>query len=333
MRILNYLYPKKNIKLFYYIKNGFRELWPRSVYRKKLTKKFDEISKYDLEYLRFRVNYYNKLDDPIKLSTDAPELLSYRRPKRNSVYYFDFIEYAKYFQQDFRCHLLGGDVTEVPPVPTVTKSRPVHGNNQNSVLLNLNKVRHFNFLKYDIPYKSKKDLLIWRGSTGIDGLEHRKRFLKMYFNHPLCDIGNVNPGDYADAWTKDRLSFNKQLEYKFILTIEGVDVATNLKWVMSSNSVAVMPKAKYETWFMEGTLIPDVHFIAIKDDFSDLEERLKYYMKYPDKALQIIENAHEYIRQFKNKRREDLISLLVLEKYFVQTGQMDQRSNMQSAED
>jgi hypothetical protein len=331
MRILNYLYPKKNIKLFYYIKNGFRDLWPRSIYRKKLTKKFDEILKHDLEYLRFRVNYYNKLTDPVKLSSNTPKLLSYQRPKRHSVYYFDFIEYAKYFQQDFRCHLLGGDVTEVPPVPTVTKSRPIHGNNQNSVLLNLNKVRHFTFLKYDIPFTSKKDLLIWRGAVETEGKEHRKKFLKMYFTHPMCDIGNVNSGDQADEWTKDRLSFNKQLQYKFILCIEGFDVASNLKWVMSSNSVAVMPLPKYETWFMEGTLIPDVHFIAIKDDFSDLEERLQYYIKHPDKAMQIIGNAHEYIRQFKNKGREDLISFLVLEKYFVRTGQMDQTSKMEPA--
>ena len=46
------------------------------------------------------------------------------------------------------------------------------------------------------------------------------------------------------------------LNYKFILAIEGYDVATNLKWIMSSNSLAVMPRPTYATWFMEGTLIP-----------------------------------------------------------------------------
>ena len=40
-------------------------------------------------------------------------------------------------------------------------------------------------------------------------------------------------------------------KHKFILCIEGNDVASNLKWVMSSNSVAVMPKPKFESWFME----------------------------------------------------------------------------------
>ena len=29
-------------------------------------------------------------------------------------------------------------------------------------------------------------------------------------------------------------------------------------------SIVIMPKPKYETWFMEGTLIPDYHYIFIK---------------------------------------------------------------------
>lgn len=114
---------------------------------------------------------------------------------------------------------------------------------------------------------------------------------------------------------------DEQLDYKFILCLEGNDVASNLKWVMSSQSLAVMPYPKFETWFMEGTLIPNYHYVLIKDDYSDLEERMKYYIEHPDEALKIIKNAHEYINQFRNKQREDLLSLLVLEKYFYRTNQ------------
>ncbi len=85
---------------------------------------------------------------------------------------------------------------------------------------------------------------------------------------------------------------------------------------MSSNSIAVMPRPKYETWFMEGTLIPDYHYICIKDDYSDLDEKLKYYIKHPEKAQNIIFHANQYVDQFKNKKQEKLISLLVLKKYF-----------------
>jgi spore maturation protein CgeB len=83
-----------------------------------------------------------------------------------------------------------------------------------------------------------------------------------------------------------------------------------------------MPRPKYETWFMEGTLIPDHHYVCIKDDYSDLEEKLNYYIEHPDEAQRIIDNAHEFVAQFRNKRREKIISLLVLDKYFRKTGQL-----------
>jgi hypothetical protein len=112
------------------------------------------------------------------------------------------------------------------------------------------------------------------------------------------------------------MTIEEHLDYKFIMSLEGNDVASNLKWVMSSNSIAVTPKHTVETWFMEGTLIPNYHYIEVKDDFSDLEERLTYYINHPDEAEAIIQHAHEYVNQFRDEKREKLISLLVLKRYF-----------------
>ena len=77
---------------------------------------------------------------------------------------------------------------------------------------------------------------------------------------------------------------------------------------------------------MENKLIPEKHYIEIKEDYSDLESRIEYYIKNPKKCKRIIKNANDYVVQFKNKRREDIISLLVLEKYFHFTGQQEKTS-------
>ncbi|MCH5714852.1 glycosyltransferase family 90 protein [Niabella hibiscisoli] len=143
----------------------------------------------------------------------------------------------------------------------------------------------------------------------------------MYFDHPLCDLGHVCSKGGHDAWAKPHMRIADQLKYKFVLSLEGFDVATNLKWIMSSSSIAVMPRAKYETWFMEGRLIPDQHYICIKDDYSDLEEKLNYYINHPQQAMEIVKNANEYVRQFRNKKQERLLNLLILDKYFYYTGQ------------
>ena len=67
---------------------------------------------------------------------------------------------------------------------------------------------------------------------------------------------------------------------------------------------------------MEGRLKGDYHYIEIDSNYSNLEEKLDFYIKNPLKAENIIVNANKFVEQFLDKEREDLISLLVLEKYF-----------------
>ncbi len=192
------------------------------------------------------------------------------------------------------------------------KSRPINENNENSVLLKLNYTRHFRWIKNDKSFSEKKNLLI-----GIAAVYQQNRvlFFEKYFNHPLCDLGQVNKvGGNPEKWLKPKISIEKQLENKFILSLEGNDVATNLKWIMSSNSIAVMPKPKFETWFMEGKLEGGKHYIEIADDFSDLEEQLNLYIQNPQKAEEIVKNANHWCSQFMNQNLEDYCNLKVLEK-------------------
>ncbi|QOI98905.1 MAG: lipopolysaccharide biosynthesis protein [Flammeovirgaceae bacterium] len=312
----------KNNKFLYYATGFARLLLPPQFFRLNLKNKLAQASEFDTDYIRFRTNYYNKLTVPVKLPETTPALTALKLKKKQKVYFFDTQEYLRYFTGQLKASFRFGDIREVPEIPSLLKSRPITDDNVNSVLLKLNKVRHFIYTNDKKPFASKKNMLVGRG--GITR-PHRIKFYEMYFSHPLCNIGQTNRWGKNDHWIKERLTIDEQLDYKFILCLEGNDVASNLKWVMSSNSLAVMPKPKFETWFMEGTLIPNHHYIQIKDDYSDLEERLTYYINHPEECLTIIHNANEYVAQFKNKKREDIISLLVLEKYFFKTGQLPYR--------
>ncbi len=317
----------KNNKVWYYFKNFARQLFPKSAYQSRLPLKLATLNDFDVEYIKKRVNYYNRLTENIQLSTEIKSLAEFKRRKKHKTYFFDTYEYSRYFDTRLRMGFKSGDVIHVPEEPTIVKSRPIAGNNLNSVLLNLDKVRHFTFLHDKKDFTGKKNMLV---SRNFASQPHRIKFLEMYINHPLCNIGKINKSHGRLELLRDIMTIEEHLDYKFILCIEGNDVATNLKWVMSSNSLAVMPKPKYETWFMEGTLIPNYHYVLINDDYSDFEERMNYYIEHTDEALEIIRNAHQYIEQFKNRKREDLISLLVLEKYFYKTGQKETSSELKS---
>jgi hypothetical protein len=307
----------KNAKLPYYLRNIFTFLMPSGFYQKRLTNILNHSQ--DKAYINNRVDYYNKVDKPFTL-IEAKSIKMFKKEKKKT-YFFDLYKYLTYFNERFKISYLFGDITEVPSEPTVVKSRPIGEENQNAILFNLNKVRHFIFAKDSIKFENKKNILVWRGKAHQ---EHRQYFLKKYHTHPLCDVGQiVKKQDKSDIlWQKPKMSIKEQLNYKFILAIEGNDVASNLKWVMSSNSLAFMVKPKFETWFMEGTLIPNHHYVLLRDDYSDLEEKIEYYSTHTEEAKSIIAHAHDYIEQFKNQKREDVISLMVLEKYFKYSSQL-----------
>lgn len=320
MEVKRLSFKHKNNKFYYYIKNYLRLLIPSLYYQNKLEKKLKEIDSFDKEKIIQRVNYYNKLNEIITIP-DAINFKDLKIKKGGKTYFFDLHEYIRYFNPHLKTLPLFGDITHIPKLPSLTKSRPISDNNENSILLKWDKIRHFTYVKGDKSFDAKKNKMIWRGKVHIPQ-PHRIRFLEMYHNHPMCNIKCVNKNDFSSKWLGKRMTISEQLDYKFILSIEGNDVASNLKWVMSSNSLAVMPEPKFETWFMEGKLIPNYHYIRINDDYSDLEAQLNYYISNPKKAKEIIKNANEYVMPFKNKGSEDLISLLVLKKYFEKTNQL-----------
>jgi len=319
----------KNCKFVYYLKSYLRKITPRWFTQIQLKSQLAKLDgRTDKDYILERVNYYNKLTptSPIDSSLWLERAVEVsKQPMTNqSTYYHDAMEIARYFSGKLKWVLRHGDITTLLPLPTIIKSRPLGDDNQNSVILKLDKVRHFLFVNDTKAWRDKKNIAIFRGDLG-EQKENRTLFMEHFANgqSPFVDAASTNRWDDHPEWQKGKLTINEHLDYKFIMSLEGNDVASNLKWVMSSNSIAVTPKPTCETWFMEGTLIPNYHYIEVKDDFSDLEERLQYYIDHPEEAEAIIQHAHEYVNQFRDKEREKLISLLVLKKYFEITNKVD----------
>jgi len=312
----------KKSKAGYYAKSLLRQIIPLTWHQAQLQRRLAAFNKFDLDYLAYRVNYYNKLNQLTDLGQTAIELKDMPMFKSPKTYNFDTFEYTRYFNRHFKASFIFGDAIHVAAGPSIQKSRPITGDNRNAVLLKLDKKRHFVFVKDPIKFADKKNMLIGRG---VMSQPHRLRFMEMYFNDPLCNLGQVNKTGGKSGWIKPKISIIDHLQYKFILSLEGNDVATNLKWIMSSNSIAVMPKPKYETWFMEGRLVGGQHYIEIADDYTDLHQKLEYYINNTPEAEAIIKNANAFAAQFTDKKREDLISLLVLQKYFYYTRQLEEK--------
>ena len=321
-KIYYLLHSGKNSKLKYYVRSYLREYTPWVFSQCRLGRLLREVERRDdRDYIMQRADYYCKLTadnsyDRRKWDEEAVRLSDQPMTGQKS-YYFDAMEYARYFDGSLKWILRHGDITYVPELPIVLKSRPISDDNQRSVMLNLDKVRHFLFVDDQKAWRDKRDVAIFRGDLGILK-ENRNIFMRRFADgqSAMVDAASTNCWEEHPEWQKAKLTIGEHLDYKFIMSLEGNDVASNLKWVMSSNSIAVTPRLTCETWFMEGKLIPNYHYIEVNDDFSDLEERLTYYIDHPEEAEAIIRHAHEYVSQFRDKQRERLISLMVLKKYF-----------------
>jgi hypothetical protein len=214
-----------------------------------------------------------------------------------------------------------GDVFFNTGVPIITKTRPA-GESLN-VLLNLDKNRHWESIKEvqsdDIPFNQKDNKLIWRGAPNgflsSTTRPSRKILVETYWNHPneMIDIGFGQ--NFNGINGKGRKTIKSQLQSKFLISVEGGDVATGLKWMMYSNSVVLMPKPTMCSWFMEDMLEPYVHYIPLKNDFSDLEEQYNWCLNNLDKCEEISKNGTKYVEQFLDEEKEKLITNLVLKTY------------------
>lgn len=322
---------KPNKQLFYL--RGFgRLLIPRRLFMSRLAHRLASLDQRpDKDYILDRVDYYNRLSAPFVLPPEATRLDSLSRKTARTMYYLDASQVARWFDGGLRWMTAFGDVNYVAAHPSVTKSRPLGPDNANNVLLKLNRYRHFNFIRDPYPTESKQDKAVFRADIGTPDVQSHARFnkqnriefMRMYFGSDCCDCGSIrNRPGLPSEWITPRLSIGEHLRYKYILALEGDDVASNLKWIMSSNSLAVTPRPTCETWFMEGRLVPDYHYVEIRPDFADLPERMAYYSAHPDEAAAIVRHAHEWCDQFRDEAREELIGLLVLHKYFTLSGQL-----------
>jgi hypothetical protein len=249
--------------------------------------------------------------------------------KIHDFYVLDTYKYLLNYGFNFdKLFIMFGDNSEFKKYPCLSKIRKI-GINDYSVLLKLNSYRHISMLNtikdIDIPFREKDNKIIWRGvSSGNKyGNFLRDILVQKYQNskNPNFDIKFTEIYDGLllpkDKYIKGNfIPIKDQLKSKFILSIEGNDVATNLKWALYSNSLVLMNKPKIVSWFMEDQLIPYYHYIPISDNFDDLEEKYNWCLKNLDKCEQIIKNANQFIQNFLDEKNESFITNEVIKNYF-----------------
>jgi hypothetical protein len=233
-------------------------------------------------------------------------------------------------------------------LPILVKAAWASRSKRVGIIVKLDCCRHWQFTrkgvcisdikKYDKSWSSKNDAVIWRGvastlhpscinaplsAAGPSNSKWgqagtcRLGFIENYYKD--YDIGFSSLlWEAHPSWEKllkKRVSHEDQLKNKYIISLEGNDVASGLKWQLMSNSMVIMPKPIKISWAMEDTLVPYEHYVPLADSLDNLEEVLQWCRENDSTCKEIAENATQYIQQFLDLDREDIITKEIIDRY------------------
>ena len=88
--------------------------------------------------------------------------------------------------------------------------------------------------------------------------------------------GNLKRDAELRAYTKTGASMPFMLRHRYLISAEGYDVATNLKWALWARSAIIIPRPTMCSWLMEDRLEPWVHHVPVAPDFSNLTDAVDW---------------------------------------------------------
>lgn len=153
------------------------------------------------------------------------------------------------------------------------------------------------------PYKFDK--LFWAGQMSH---HTRKVFVEKFSSHPKMEIVS-----HRDHWghstdTPPRyLSLPDHCDYKYMLDLQGNGYSGRTKLLLHTNRPLFYQNRRlHEYWFWD--LEPFVHYIPVKEDLSDMEEKFSWAENNPEECSKIAKTAYEFA--VSNLKREDAVKRL-----------------------
>lgn len=183
---------------------------------------------------------------------------------------------------------------------------------------------------FDTPWNSKKPIAVFRGASTGKGttIETNPRLKVAYLSSlgkidqddglPFLNAGitdwNLRPRkilgetylrtieiDKIPVKLVEKMTPTEQSQYKYIVHIDGHSSAFRLSLEMSMRSVILKTASEYRLWFAH-LLQPYVHYIPIKDDLSDVYDKIKWCKQNDDKCQEIAKNAYRFYLEMLDKK-------------------------------
>ena len=231
-----------------------------------------------------------------------------------------------------------GDPDWTLRLPVLAKARRIDSADR-TILLPLNWERHYrdlirarSFLADAPPFAQRRAAVVWRGATTGNDCDPAHN-LRMQFVRRWVNVSNVGGVDLDVGFTKVVQCFTTDdvpiqmrrdvvkppellSQYKYLISLEGNDVATNVASLLYADAVPLMPTPIVETWLLHGDLVEWKHYVPLKrDGASDLPQRLRWLENNPKRAAAIARAGREFVVPYGDHARDAQLAGLVLRHY------------------
>ncbi|CAK3856176.1 Hypothetical predicted protein [Lecanosticta acicola] len=151
-------------------------------------------------------------------------------------------------------------------------------------------------VQYSASFSEKIQKAVWRG-TGWVNFKLRGALADLAKGKDWADIKIL---DFGGPEMEDGLAIEELCKYAMTVHTEGVSYSGRLKYLFNCDSLPIIHELEWMVyWYAalkkEG---PQQNYIPVKRDWSDLEDKVKYYLAHPDESQRIIDN---HLATFRDK--------------------------------
>jgi hypothetical protein len=152
----------------------------------------------------------------------------------------------------------------------------------------------------------------------------RYKIVSQLNNKKMCDVMFTSDNTEHDYICKSKLktklferilgenmTIDEQRQCKYILAVDGNCYPSGLYWSLLSNSVVFYVEPEWET-VIDCGLKPWVHYIPVKPTYEDIVEKIEILESDISMALEIINNAHNYLKPYANNKLRDQLDYLTM---------------------
>lgn len=166
------------------------------------------------------------------------------------------------------------------------------------------------------PWESKAEKIFWRGYNTDGSYNNPNDWIKLR-RGKLCYLSKQHPhlidatfsgthswlvrenlqASFFQFFPKKIAPWEEYIQHKYLIDLDGCVASTpGCAWKLLSNCAVLKHDSVFTLWFYK-CLIPWVHYIPVKEDLSDIFQKLQWAKDHDKEAKQIAENGRNFAHE------------------------------------